>query len=210
MSRVQRGDSCWLWTAAQTLGYGATRNGLAHRVMWSHYNGPIPKKHVVTQICRNRLCVNPAHLVLKSRTDVIARTIQEGKHVSPFKTTDKTKRAELARKAKEAVDASGQRYRITVEDRRKGHTTRGCTIGGRRRSSFDMPKAQRLQLLRDPCVYCGDKATEVDHIVPFSKGGSHDWENRAPTCLPCNRAKNEKSLLSFLLKRRLTTSPAAS
>jgi 5-methylcytosine-specific restriction protein A len=36
---------------------------------------------------------------------------------------------------------------------------------------------------------CGAKATEVDHIVPASQGGSDDLSNLRGMCLKCNRAK---------------------
>jgi len=33
-----------------------------HRAAWAFYNGPIPEGLVIDHLCRNRLCVNPAHL----------------------------------------------------------------------------------------------------------------------------------------------------
>lgn len=49
------------------------------------------------------------------------------------------------------------------------------------------------------CSYCkqiGGKL-EVDHIVPFSKGGSDDFENLTTSCLRCNRQKKDKSVQEF-------------
>jgi len=41
------------------------------------------------------------------------------------------------------------------------------------------------------CQYCGaSDANEVDHIVPQSKGGSHDLENLTLSCGPCNNRKS--------------------
>lgn len=38
-------------------------------------------------------------------------------------------------------------------------------------------------LLHHPfCVVCGGQATQVDHIVPLSKGGTHDWDNLQAMC----------------------------
>lgn len=51
----------------------------------------------------------------------------------------------------------------------------------------------------DPCVYCGDEATSIDHIDPISKGGSGKWNNLAPACHSCNSRKHNKDLLKFLL-----------
>lgn len=48
------------------------------------------------------------------------------------------------------------------------------------------------------CVYCGSAGTlEVDHIKPVSKGGSHQIENLATACFPCNRSKGAKTLAEW-------------
>lgn len=45
-------------------------------------------------------------------------------------------------------------------------------------------------LFARPCVYCGDTApSEIDHIVPVSRGGLSEWYNLAPACFLCNREK---------------------
>lgn len=51
------------------------------------------------------------------------------------------------------------------------------------------------------CVYCTSDATEVDHIVPISKGGTNDIENLVPACAPCNRRKFNGSLLTFMIRK---------
>lgn len=68
----QRGPSdCWPWTGAtHEGGYGVRRDSRkghgrpAHRVVWESLKGEIPAGLVVDHVCRNRLCVNPAHLRL--------------------------------------------------------------------------------------------------------------------------------------------------
>lgn len=58
--------ACWTWGGAATLGYGRFwlngRLTLAHRVSYELHRGDIPPGLVIDHICRNRGCVNPAHL----------------------------------------------------------------------------------------------------------------------------------------------------
>lgn len=63
----------------------------------------------------------------------------------------------------------------------------------------DEAKAFILELLKDPCSYCGDPADTVDHIVPVSKGGSSEVENLTAACNSCNGGKCNKDLLLYLL-----------
>lgn len=60
-------DSCWVWLAARgTGGYGlikvAGRMRMAHRYVFENLVGPIPEGLQIDHLCRNRPCVNPAHL----------------------------------------------------------------------------------------------------------------------------------------------------
>jgi hypothetical protein len=68
-AKVQRGPGCWQWLGTATKkndGYGQIRlNGrmvVAHRVAYELVIGPVPPGKSIDHLCRNRLCVNPAHL----------------------------------------------------------------------------------------------------------------------------------------------------
>jgi 5-methylcytosine-specific restriction endonuclease McrA len=53
------------------------------------------------------------------------------------------------------------------------------------------------------CSYCGQKsdALQMDHVVPVSKGGSHNAENITPACASCNQSKGNRSLIKFLYNK---------
>jgi len=72
-SKVDRSDvkGCWVWTGTLSAGYGrfflhsasAGRSlPRAHRVAWWLTNGPMDASLVLDHLCRNKACVNPAHL----------------------------------------------------------------------------------------------------------------------------------------------------
>ena len=51
---------------------------------------------------------------------------------------------------------------------------------------------------RYKCVFCGRNSKqidlEVDHILPFSKGGNNDFSNLQTLCFDCNRGKGSRQL----------------
>lgn len=55
--------------------------------------------------------------------------------------------------------------------------------------------SRRAVFARDEyrCQYCGDRADSIDHVLPRSRGGRHDWENLAAACRPCNTAKRDRT-----------------
>lgn len=50
----------------------------------------------------------------------------------------------------------------------------------------------------NPCKYCGQESTHIDHIQALSKGGPHTWDNIQLICKTCNFAKNDTNEDVFL------------
>jgi 5-methylcytosine-specific restriction endonuclease McrA len=71
-------------------------------------------------------------------------------------------------------------------------------------------KKQRLIVLaRDgyTCVYCGDDATQTDHVISLRDGGDPiSLENLVACCKRCNQLKGARSQAVFLA--RTATPPA--
>ncbi|MFI1967173.1 HNH endonuclease [Streptomyces pathocidini] len=61
----------------------------------------------------------------------------------------------------------------------------------RRRASW----SRRGVLVRDRhrCVYCGRRATTVDHVVPRSHGGGDTWLNTVAACAEDNHRKADRT-----------------
>ena len=68
---------------------------------------------------------------------------------------------------------------------------------------------RRAVLHRDHhrCAYCGGKADTVDHVVPRSRGGRHEWSNVVAACLRCNGRKADHLLSEIAWSLPFTPAP---
>jgi hypothetical protein len=61
----------------------------------------------------------------------------------------------------------------------------------------------------DACHYCGNPASDVDHIVAHAIGGTDDLGNLIPACTPCNMRKGGYRLPPDAERKALDAAEAA-
>jgi len=121
LARVQKAEGCWEWQGSRSsTGYGTMhlgkRNGehirgeyspLAHRMAYWLWVGPIPDGLTIDHLCKNRACVNPAHLeavtqsVNASRSDPPATHCPQGHEYTPENTYTHRKRCKTCVRARQ-------------------------------------------------------------------------------------------------------------
>lgn len=79
-SRVDKTEGCWNWTGCiASRGYGdyevRGQRFLAHRIAYTAIAGEIPSGLVIDHLCRNRRCVNPAHMEPVTNKENILRGV---------------------------------------------------------------------------------------------------------------------------------------
>lgn len=87
-SFVDEATGCWNWRGGVAgNGYGSVRvpHGPqmgAHRAAWIVANGPVPDGLQIDHLCRNPLCINPAHLeAVSPRENTIRGDAPSARHL---------------------------------------------------------------------------------------------------------------------------------
>lgn len=109
-SKVQKTDTCWLWSAAvrrKDDGYGAFwldgRHQPAHRVAYELVHGRLPPKVVLAHKCDNPRCVNPGHLFVTDQAGNMADKVSKGRQARGERGGNSRLSDESAARIREAV-----------------------------------------------------------------------------------------------------------
>ncbi len=59
----------------------------------------------------------------------------------------------------------------------------------------DVGLSRRAIFARDGgrCAYCRGTAETIDHVLPRSRGGGHQWDNVVAACAHCNHTKGDRT-----------------
>lgn len=86
-SKVNKTDTCWLWTGAIVSGYGWFHGGCftleyrAHRVSWLIHFGSVPDGLWVLHHCDVPTCVRPDHLFLGDCAENVDDKVAKGRQI---------------------------------------------------------------------------------------------------------------------------------
>lgn len=94
----------------------------------------------------------------------------------------------------DVVHANGHRFRserLELSAPSVVRLRRYVHVPFRRRAAL----SRRGVFIRDHhiCQYCGAAAENVDHVLPRSRGGAHEWENVVAACRRCNSRKKDRT-----------------
>lgn len=113
------------------------------------------------------------------------RTPEEREKQRAYRQTEAYRLAQAKYTATTAGQASLKGRRDRHRDKR-----RALEDAGKKLTAYQWRQLQRAY--EGLCAYClAQPGTQPDHVIPLTKGGSHDKSNVVPCCPTCNQAKSD-------------------
>lgn len=100
-AKVNKTDTCWLWTASLSGGYGRFglgghgRNVYAHRLSWKLAYGEVPHGKDVLHNCDTPCCVRPSHLFLGTDVDNARDRMEKGRNAIPIRKLTEAQKVQI-------------------------------------------------------------------------------------------------------------------
>lgn len=132
------------------------------------------------------------------------------KYTKTHRQIIKEKCKERYEENKDAMQEKSARWRKSNPDKRRIQHQRRRALKNNAFGDFSKDDLSRLTEAQDgKCLMCGKKEKlTIDHIVPLSKGGSHEITNIQLLCFSCNSSKKattkdfrKKTLLQKIFKQ---------
>lgn len=100
---------------------------------------------------------------------------------------------------REAKRAAVRRHSATAKAKARqansSSRNKGRELG---RMGYAVTDGEVLAIMQRPCEVChATELIELDHIIPFARGGAHKVGNLQALCRPCNRAKRDRTMTEF-------------
>jgi 5-methylcytosine-specific restriction endonuclease McrA len=110
-------------------------------------------------------------------------------------------RKSYAQKNKDRLLKEQKDYRKSEKGLLSSRLATSKRRSAKKEGSLSVNEIQKLlSLQKNTCIVCRKKLTKyhVDHVIPLSKGGDHNFFNVQILCQPCNQAKHNKDPINFM------------
>lgn len=171
MESIQPVEDCWIWqkrlssrgNPSISMKVGDRSSPCqATRVIWKEKFGVIPDKNIIRQKCGNKLCINPDHLILSTKSELVVGQFKNGRvawNLGVFK--------------EQCINGHNDWSKVLPGGGRKCLT---CSREHGRQHSASRKRFLDSVKLTTGCIDCGfdnnPAALDFDHLNRFEKNGN--------------------------------------